>query len=65
MSQFVMSRRVFAGVRVIVAPATGPLAEPKQPRRVVAVGRISRRGGQVMISDRLSGLNTASTLAGR
>lgn len=65
MSQFVMSRSVFAGVRVIVAPATVPLAEPNQPRRVIAVGRISRRGGQVMISDRLSGLNTASTLAGR
>ncbi|WP_194909684.1 hypothetical protein [Catenulispora rubra] len=65
MSQFVMCRRVFAGVMVIVAMATSPVAEPHEPRRVVALGRISRRGGQVTISDRLAALNAASAQAGR
>ena len=55
MSQFVMSRRMFAGVPVIMATATVPLAEPSQPRHIVAFGQISRRGGRVVISDRLAG----------
>ncbi|MEY9893208.1 hypothetical protein ABIA31_006886 [Catenulispora sp. MAP5-51] len=65
MSQFVMSRRVFAGIPVIMATATVPLAEPSQPRRIVAFGQISRRGGQVVVSDRITGLNTAPARAGR
>ena len=65
MSQFVMTRRVFAGVPVIMATATVPLAEPNQLRRVVASGRITRRGGQVMISDRLAALRPAPARAGR
>ncbi|MEZ0109272.1 hypothetical protein ABH920_003282 [Catenulispora sp. EB89] len=65
MSQFVMSRRMFAGVVVIVAMVTSPFAEPHEPRRVVALGRISRRGGQITISDRLVGLNVAPATAGR
>jgi len=64
-SQFVMCRRMFAGVMVIVAMATSPIAEPHEPRRVVALGRISRRGGQITISDRLVGLNVAPATAGR
>ena len=65
MSQFVMSRRLFAGVPVIMATATVPLAEPSQPRRVVAFGRLSRCAGQVMVSDQLADLNTAPARAGR
>lgn len=65
MSQFVMTRRVFAGVPVIMATAPVPLAEPNQLRRVVASGRITRRGGQIMISDALAGMRTAPARAGR
>ena len=54
MSQFVMSRREFAGVMVVMATPAVPLSEPDQPRRVVALGRISRRGGLVAVSDRLA-----------
>lgn len=64
-SQFVMPRRNSAGVLVIVATATVPLTEPSQPRRIVAVGRISRHGGRVVISARLAGLNTAPARVGR
>jgi hypothetical protein len=62
--QFVMSRREFAGVVVIMATAALPLASPDQSRRVVALGRISRRGGQVVVSDRLAGPNAHPAVAG-
>jgi hypothetical protein len=62
MPQLVMSRHEFAGVTVTMTTASAPSAEPDQPRRVVALGWISRSGGQVTISDRLVG-STAS--AGR
>jgi hypothetical protein len=64
-SQFVMSRRRFAGVVVVVAVTAVPLLEPEQPRRVVALGRISRRGGLVAVSDRLAGPSAAPVTAGR
>jgi len=53
MPQLLMSRRDFAGVPV--ALTTVPQPEPGQPRRVVALGWISRSGGQVTISERLIG----------
>lgn len=62
MSQLVLSRREFAGVPVTMT-TIAPLPEPNQPRRIVALGRISRSGGQVTISDRLIG--SAATPAGR
>lgn len=65
MSQFVMSRREFAGAVVIVATANDPFAGPDQPRRVVALGRISRNGGQVIISDRLARRKVAPAKGGR
>ena len=55
MPQPVMSRREFAGVPVTMTTATAPSAAPYQPRRGVALGWISRSGGQVTISDRLGG----------
>jgi hypothetical protein len=63
MPQLIMSRREFAGVPVTMATATTPLPEPDEPRRAVALGWISRNGGQVTISDRLTG--TTTTPAGR
>lgn len=65
MSQFVMSRREFAGVVVNMATAAIPFAEPGQSRRVVALGRISRDGGQVAISSHLADVNAAPSTAGR
>lgn len=62
MPQLVMSRREFAGVPVTMTTATAPSVAPDQPRRVVALGWISRSGGQVTISDRLVG---SAALAGR
>lgn len=53
MPQFVISRCGFAEVPVTVTAA--PLFDPDQPRRVVALGWISRNGGHVVISDRLIG----------
>lgn len=63
MSQLITSRREFAGVSVTMTTATAPLPGPDQPRRVVALGWISRNGGQVTVSDRLTG--SVSTPAGR
>ncbi|MEY9857991.1 hypothetical protein ABH935_003604 [Catenulispora sp. GAS73] len=65
MSQFVMLRRAFAGVVVLMATATVPLVEPDQPRRAVAFGRISRRSDQVTISDLLARPDAASIVVGR
>lgn len=65
MSQFVMSRREFAGVVVSMATAAVLVAEPDSPRRLVALGWISRRGGQVAISGRLAGPDTAPAVGGR
>ena len=59
MSQLVMSRREFAGVSVTMTTAPAPHHEPDQPRRVVALGWISRNGGQVTISDHLAGVTAA------
>lgn len=63
MSQLVMSRREFAGVPVTMTTAPAPRHEPDQSRRVVALGWISRNGGQVTISDHLAG--GAGARAGR
>ena len=63
MPQLIMSRREFAGVSVTMTTAPAPNREPDQPRRVVALGWISRNGGQVTISDHLAGTTNAS--AGR
>lgn len=65
MSQFVMSRREFAGVVVSVVTATTPFVEPDQQRRVVALGWISRYGGQVTISGNLADQDAAPAKAGR
>jgi hypothetical protein len=62
MPQPIMSRREFAGVPVTMT-TVAPLPEPDQPRRIVALGWISRSGGQVTISDRLIG--SVATPAGR
>lgn len=62
MSELIMSRREFAGVPVTMT-TVAPFTEPDQPRRVVALGWISRNGGQVTISDRLIG--AVATPAGR
>ncbi|MBS2546956.1 hypothetical protein KGQ19_08750 [Catenulispora sp. NL8] len=64
MSQFVMSRREFAGVVVGMVTASIP-EDPDQPRRVVALGRISRNGGRVAISGHLVGQYVAPAEAGR
>ncbi len=61
MSHLVMSRREFAGVPVTLTTAAIPQPEPHQARRVVALGWISRHGGQVTISDRLTNSSTAPT----
>jgi hypothetical protein len=63
MTHLVMSRREFAGVSVTMTTASALPIELHQPRRVVALGWISRGGGQVTISDRLNVAPT--TLAGR
>jgi len=63
MPQLIMSRRTFAGVPVTVTTAAAPPPESDEPRRVVALGWISRGGGQVTISDRLTG--SVTTPAGR
>jgi hypothetical protein len=63
MPQLVMSRRDFAEVPVALATATVPQPEPHQPRRIVALGWISRSGGQVVISARLD--HAPATQAGR
>ena len=63
MSQLIMSRREFAGVPITMTTAATPLPEPDQPRRVVALGWISRNSGQVTVSDQLTG--PVSTPAGR
>jgi hypothetical protein len=54
MSQLIVSRREFAGVPVTVT-TVARLPEPEQPRRIVALGWISRSGGKVTISGRLIG----------
>ena len=64
MSQFVMSRREFGGVVVSMATATTPLAERDQPRRVVALGWISRHGGQMAVSGHLADPDVAPAKAG-
>ena len=51
MPQLIMSRREFAGVPVTVTTATD---DQPQARRVTALGWISRHGGQITISDRLT-----------
>lgn len=53
MPQLTMSRREPAGVPVTTA--VEGLAEPSPAPRVVALGWISRHGGQVTISDWLAG----------
>lgn len=63
MSQLIMSQREFAGVSVTMTTAATPLTEPDQSRRVGALGWISRNGGQVTVSDQLTGPD--STPAGR
>ena len=63
MPQLVMSRRDFAWVPVALTMAAVPQTEPHQPRRIVAIGWISRSGGQVVISARL--IRTPATQAGR
>jgi hypothetical protein len=55
MPKLIMSRCEFAGVPVSMITAAAPLPEPNEPRRVVALGWISRSGGQVTITDRLTG----------
>ena len=59
MPQLIMSRREFAGVPVTMTTATD--SQPEQPpaRRVVALGWISRHGGQITISNRLTGSTQA------
>lgn len=54
MPQLMMSRREFAGVPVTLTIATDSLSGNDQPRHVVALGWISRNGGQVIISERLN-----------
>jgi hypothetical protein len=63
MTHVVMSRREFAGIPVTLTTAAVPQPEPHQLRRSVALGRITRHGGQVTICDQLTG--TTSTQAGR
>ena len=63
MSQLIMSRREFAGVSVRMTTTVASLPEPDQPRRVVALGWISRNGGEITVSDQLT--DQVSTLAGR
>lgn len=63
MSQLITCRREFAGIPVTMSTATIPQPESDQPRRVVALGRISRSGGEIIISDQLTG--SASASAGR
>ena len=63
MPQLIMSRREFAGVPITMTTAAVPLHQPDQPRRVVALGWISRHGGHVTVSERLTGPVGAS--AGR
>ena len=63
MPQLIMSRRDFAGAPVTVTAATTPLPELDLPRRLVALGWISRNGGQVTFSGRLNG--SFSARAGR
>ncbi|MBS2966382.1 hypothetical protein KGA66_25295 [Actinocrinis puniceicyclus] len=62
MSQLVMSRRKFAGVPVTMT-TVAPLPEPNQPRRIGALGWISRNSGQVIVSDRL--IRSVAAPAGR
>lgn len=64
MPHLVMSRREFAGVPVTLTTAASPDPDNVQPRRVVALGWLSRRGGQVTISDQLTS-STAEANAGR
>lgn len=63
MSKLIMYRREFAEVPVTLTTAATPLPEPDQPRRVVALGRISHAGGQITISNQLTG--STSNPAGR
>jgi fructose 1,6-bisphosphatase len=63
MPQLIMSRREFAGVPVTMTTATTLRSEYDHPRRVVALGWISRNGGQVTVSDQLT--RPVSTSAGR
>jgi hypothetical protein len=63
MPQLIMSRRAFAGVPVAMTIAVMPLPKPDQPRRVVALGWISRNGGQITVSSQLA--EPASTQVGR
>ena len=61
MPQLIMSRREFAGVPVTMTTAADSQSEPPQARRVVALGWISRHGGQITISDRLTGSTPAAS----
>ena len=63
MPQLLTFRHELAGVPVTVTTATAPLPDPDQPRRVVALGWISRNGGQITISTQLT--SSAVTPAGR
>lgn len=60
MPQLIMSRREFAGVPVTMTTASAPPTEPDQPRHVVALGWISRSGGQITVSDRLPGSTSSA-----
>lgn len=60
MPQLIMSRREFAGVPVTMTTATDNQSEQSQTRRVVALGWISRHGGQITISDQLTGSTPAT-----
>ena len=61
--QLIMSRREFAGVPVTMTTAADSEPEQSQVRRVVALGWISRQGGQITISDRLTGSSPATNRA--
>ena len=63
MSHLVASRREFARLLVALTPAAVPQSQPHQPGHVVALGCLSRHGGQVTVSGRLA--NAASTPDGR
>ena len=54
MPQFVMSRRAFAGAPVALTTVDMPQHEPSEPRRVVALGWISRNGEHITISGKLA-----------
>jgi hypothetical protein len=61
MNNLVMTRGEFAGKRVTVTTASDEHTD--QPRRVVALGVISRAGGSLTMTTELAA--TVATVAGR